>query len=99
MTDELPSSCGSEATISLLAWYSNTSTIFGMVQIESSVASAIDDEDDDEGRGRFGQMSLNYNRMEGRCLFFCYVKKPRADATIGNLDTHLQAVEKVIAWR
>jgi hypothetical protein len=29
------------------------STIFGMVQIAGTVASAIDDEDDDEGRGRF----------------------------------------------
>jgi hypothetical protein len=94
MTDELPSSCGSEATISLLAWYSNTSTIFGMVQIESSVASAIDDEDDDD------LVKCRLITTEWRdVVSFCYVKKPRADATIGNLDTHLQAVEKFIAWR
>ena len=31
---------------------SGTSTIFGMVQIEDSVGSVIDDEDDVEGRGR-----------------------------------------------
>jgi hypothetical protein len=66
-----------------------------MVQFEGFVASAIEDEDDDEGRGRFWTNVVLFQLNLCMLLY----ENIQGNATIGNLDTRLRAVEKSIAWR